>query len=174
MSYKVIKLPIDQNEIANLKPFDMLLLEGSLIVARDQAHKKLVELINNNEKLPLELTNKAIYYMGPAKKGPTLAIGSCGPTTSARMDSFSPILMDEGVKITIGKGPRSQAVIDSIIANQALYLVAYGGCGSLYATKVISQKVVAFKELGPEAILEIEVKDFPVIVGIDSKGNSIY
>ncbi|MFA5513370.1 MAG: FumA C-terminus/TtdB family hydratase beta subunit [Sphaerochaetaceae bacterium] len=174
MSYKVVRLPLTKEEISNLKPFDMLLLEGKLIVARDQAHKLLAILIEKNEPLPLELADQVIYYMGPAKKGNNLPIGSCGPTTAGRMDRFTPTLMDRGVKVTIGKGPRNQAVVESIIANKGLYLVAYGGCGALYATKVISQKVIAFEELGPEAILEIEVKDFPVIVGIDSQGNSIY
>lgn len=169
-----IILPLDKEKVASLKAFDVIFLTGKLLVGRDQVHKKLVNLIENKLTMPVDLNNQTIFYMGPAAKPNHLAIGSSGPTTSARMDSFTPTLMKEGLIATIGKGSRSEEVEASIKENKALYLVAYGGCGALYATKIVSQRIVAFEELGPEALLEIEVIEFPVIVAIDSWGNSIF
>ncbi len=169
-----IILPFNKEKIASLKAFDVISLTGKLLVGRDQVHKKLVNLIENKLQLPVDLKNQTIFYMGPATKPSHLAIGSSGPTTSARMDSFTPQLMQEGLIATIGKGSRSEEVVASIKDNKGLYLVAYGGCGALYATKIVKQRIVAFEELGPEALLEIEVIEFPVIVAIDSCGNSIF
>lgn len=168
-----IILPFNKEKIASLKAFDVISLTGKLLVGRDQVHKKLVNLIENKLQLPVDLKNQTIFYMGPATKPSHLAIGSSGPTTSARMDSFTPQLMQEGLIATIGKGSRSEEVVTSI-KGKGLYLVAYGGCGALYATKIVRQRIVAFEELGPEALLEIEVVEFPVIVAIDSWGNSIF
>lgn len=168
-----IILPFNKEKVASLKAFDVISLTGKMLVGRDQVHKKLVDLIDNGLQLPVDLKNQTIFYMGPAAKPSHLAIGSSGPTTSARMDSFTPQLMQEGLIATIGKGSRSEEVVTSI-KGKGLYLVAYGGCGALYATKIVSQRIVAFEELGPEALLEIEVVEFPVIVAIDSWGNSIF
>lgn len=170
----MIKTPFSQSDIDKLKIFDVIKLKGKILVGRDQVHKELATMLKEGSKLPVDLTNQTIYYMGPAATPPTLIIGSSGPTTSARMDPFTPILMDDGLKVTIGKGPRSVEVIQSIKKHKGLYLAAYGGCGALYATTIVSQKVVAFDHLGPEALLELEVDNFPVIVAIDSKGNSIF
>ncbi len=170
----MIKTPFSQLDIEKLKIFDVVKLKGKILVGRDQVHKELANLLKEGKKLPVDLTNQTIYYMGPAATPPTLPIGSSGPTTSARMDLFTPLLMDHGLKVTIGKGPRSVDVIQSIKKHKGLYLAAYGGCGALYATTILSQKVVAFEHLGPEALLELEVENFPAIVAIDSKGNSIF
>ena len=115
-----------------------------------------------------------MYYMGPSATPDSMVIGSCGPTTSARMDRFVPALMEAGLVATIGKGPRSPQVIEAIRRHGGLYLIAFGGCGALYATKVVSQHILAFGELGPEALVRLEIRDFPVIVGIDSRGNSVF
>lgn len=171
---KRIHLPLTDEVISSLKVGDQVLLNGSLLVARDQAHKRLCELINKGEKLPVELKGEVIYYMGPAPAPKGAVIGSCGPTTSYRMDAFAPKLLDLGLKGMIGKGPRYGDVKNSIVRNSAVYFYSFGGCGALYAQKVIKNEVAAFSDLGPEAIYRLEVKDFPVIVAIDSKGNNIY
>ncbi|NCB01673.1 MAG: TRZ/ATZ family protein, partial [Spirochaetia bacterium] len=159
---------------SSLRIYDQLSLSGKIIVARDKAHQQLVALISEGKDIPISLENQTIYYMGPARKEDGAVIGSCGPTTSARMDPFTPILMDNGLKVTIGKGPRSKQVIEAIKTHTGLYLVAFGGCGALYAECVKSTRLIAFEELGPEAMIEITVEDFPVIVGIDSIGNSTF
>ena len=149
-------------------------LSGTIYTARDQAHKRLVELLNNGEKLPIKLEDSCVYYCGPCPKSPDKIIGSCGPTTSSRMDIYTPTMLSNGVKIIIGKGKRSKDVVDSIIENKAIYLLATGGVGALISQKVKSFKLVAFEDLGPEAIYELIVEDFPLIVGIDCKGNSLF
>eukprot|EP01156_Anaeramoeba_ignava_P013845 Anaeramoba_ignava/a607640_32.p4 GENE.a607640_32~~a607640_32.p4 ORF type:complete len:173 (-),score=12.42 a607640_32:89-607(-) len=169
-----LTLPLDENDIANLEIFEEVRLFGELYVARDQAHKKMFELLNSNQELPFEIKNQIIYYMGPSPAPNDFIIGSCGPTTSARMDAYSPRLLDLGLKGMLGKGPRSSSVIEAIKRNNAIYLAAFGGCGALYNSKIIEVETIAFKELGPEALLKIKVKDFPCIVAIDSKGNSVY
>jgi len=157
-----------------LHVYDRLELSGPLLVARDQAHQRLFDLLTAGNELPVTLAGQTIYYMGPSATPPDMVIGACGPTTSARMDEFTPAFMEGGLLATIGKGPRSQAVRQSIIQNKGVYLVAFGGCGALYATRVVSQELVAFPELGPEAILRLVVKDFPVIVGMDCHGGSVF
>jgi fumarate hydratase subunit beta len=161
-------------KIPDLKVGDRILLSGTIFTARDAAHKKLESLINTNQPLPLDLKNSIIYYCGPCPAKPGKAIGSCGPTTSSRMDSLTPLVLSKGVKATIGKGPRSKEIIETFKKYKAIYLVATGGVGALLSEKVKKCKVVAFEELGPEAIYELEVKDFPVIVGNDIKGNNIF
>jgi len=158
----------------NLKAKDEILFSGFIYTARDRAHKKLVDLISKNKKLPIDLKNKIIYYCGPTHTPKGKVIGSCGPTTSGRMDIFVEPLLKKGLLAMIGKGKREQFVIDLIKRYKAIYFVAPSGCGALLSKKVISNRLICFKELGPEAIYELKVKDFPLIVGIDVFGNSIY
>ncbi len=169
-----IQLPITDDIINNLSIYDEIRLFGDIYVARDQAHKMMFQLLDNNKELPFDINNQAIYYMGPSPAPNNFIIGSCGPTTSARMDFFSPRLLDLGLKAMIGKGPRSKEVIDSIVKNNAIYLAAFGGCGALYNSKIKKVRTIAFDDLGPEALLKISVEDFPCIVAIDNKGNSVY
>ena len=171
-----MKLTIEQllQNINNYTAGTKIELSGTIYTARDQAHKRLVELIQQKKQLPLNLTNACIYYCGPCPNSPTQIIGSCGPTTSSRMDIYTPEILNNGVKILIGKGKRSTNVIDSIKENKAIYLLATGGVGALFAKKVKSFKLIAFEDLGPEAIYRLEVENFPLIVGIDSNGNSLF
>ena len=169
-----LNIPLQKKEILNLNTNDKVYLTGKIYTARDSAHKKLAYLLENNLPLPFDLQNACIYYAGPtpAKKG--MAIGSIGPTTSTRMDKYTPILIEKGVKIFIGKGQRNSLVKKSLKDNIAIYLLAIGGLGALLSTKVISCKLIAFEELLSEAIYELEVKDFPVYVAYDTKGIDIY
>ncbi len=169
-----LELPLTKENIEELKIYDRVLLTGSILVGRDQVHSRLVALLAAGRALPTSIAGQIIYYMAPAGTPPSMVIGSCGPTTSARMDPFTPALMDAGLVASIGKGPRSQAVIDAVKGNKGLYFVAYGGCGALYATKVRAKEMIAFEDLGPEALMRLEVKDFPVIVAIDSRGTSVF
>ncbi|MCK4916680.1 MAG: fumarate hydratase C-terminal domain-containing protein [Candidatus Omnitrophica bacterium] len=168
-----IKTPITKKEIKVLKAGDAVLLSGIIYTARDQAHKKLVELIEQNKKLPLELKNQIVYYCGPTATPPGKSIGSCGPTTSSRMDPFVEPLFKQGLLGMIGKGRRSKKVRDFVKKYNGIYFISPSGCGALLAGKVLSKTVVGFKELGPEAIYRLEVKDFPLIVSIDPFGKSI-
>ncbi|MCX5781521.1 MAG: FumA C-terminus/TtdB family hydratase beta subunit [Elusimicrobia bacterium] len=161
-------------KIPDLKVGDRILLSGIIYTARDAAHKKLESLIKTNQPLPLDLKNSILYYCGPCPAKPGKVIGSCGPTTSSRMDSLTPLVLSKGVKATIGKGPRSKEVVEALKKYKALYLVATGGVGALLAGKVKKCKIVAFEELGPEAIYELEIKEFPVVVGNDINGNDIF
>ncbi|QEN04112.1 Fe-S-containing hydro-lyase [Thiospirochaeta perfilievii] len=171
---KHIELPLTDEKIRDLKMGDEVLLSGSILVGRDQAHKRVCDLIDNNQELPVNINGEVIYYMGPSPAKEGDVIGACGPTTSSRMDAFAPKLMDVGLKGMIGKGPRYGDVLKSIIKNKAIYFYSFGGCGALYAQKVIKSDIVAFEDLGPEAIRRLVIKDFPVIVAIDSWGNNIY
>lgn len=161
-------------DISKLKIGDEVFYTGKIYTARDQAHKRLVEAIKNNIKLPIELRGKIIYYCGPTKTPYGKVIGSCGPTTSSRMDSFTPELLKSGVIAMIGKGSRSEEVGKVIKSEKAVYFLTYAGCGAFLSKYVKKNKVVAYPELGPEAIYELEVENFPLIVGIDSKGRNIY
>lgn len=169
---------ISTNEIANfiprLKFGDKVLLSGTVYTARDAAHKLITELIKDSKALPFELNGATIYYSGPTPTPKGLSIGSCGPTTSSRMDAYSPMLLDLGLKCMIGKGPRSKSVIESIIKNQAVYLTAIGGAGALAAKCITECKVIAFDELGCESIKKLEFKDFPLYVAIDSNGGTLF
>lgn len=171
---KEVKTPLTKQVIGRLKAGEGVLLSGVIYTARDQAHKRLVEVIKNKKKLPLKLKNQIIYYCGPTATPKGKAIGSCGPTTSSRMDEFAGLLLGSGLVAMIGKGRRSKKVRDLIRKYRAIYFIAPAGCGALLAKGVTSKKLVCFKELGPEAIYRLEVKNFPLIVGIDTKGRDIY
>ena len=165
---KRIITPLTSNEIKKLKAGDEILLSGLIYTARDAAHKRMVK------KLPFDLKGQTVYYTGPTPAPPGKIIGSCGPTTSYRMDSYTPTLLRLGLKGMIGKGDRSQEVIEAIKKYQAIYLIAFGGCGALYSQFVKKTDLIAYPDLGCEAILKLEVIDFPLIVGIDCYGREIY
>ncbi|MDR1942349.1 MAG: FumA C-terminus/TtdB family hydratase beta subunit [Endomicrobium sp.] len=157
-----------------LKAGEPVLLSGTVYTARDAAHKRISDLLNKGAKPPFELRGAAIYYCGPAPAKPGTIIGACGPTTSARMDAFTPQMLENGVKILIGKGPRSKEVSDSIVKNNAVYFIATGGAAALLSKTVIKAGICAFKDLGPEAVYKLEVKDMPLITAIDACGNDIF
>lgn len=161
-------------KFSDLKAGEQLCLTGVIYTARDQAHKRLVEAIKKHRKLPIDLKGAIIYYCGPARTPKGKVIGSCGPTTSSRMDAFTPALLKAGLKGMIGKGARSPEAAAAIKKYKAVYFLALAGCGALLAKYVKKATPVAYPELGPEAIYKLEVKDFPLIVGIDSKGKDIY
>ena len=169
-----LKTPIAKESIELLSAGDEVLLSGTIFTARDAAHKRFHEMIAAGKRIPLDLRDAVIYYAGPTPGRPGRAIGSCGPTTSSRMDKFTPELLSLGLSCMIGKGDRSAEVIDAIKRYRAVYFIATGGIGALLSRKVKSARIVLFKDLGPEAVYKMEVVDFPVIVGIDSKGNDIY
>jgi len=171
---KKIKTPLNKEQVEKLKVGEEVLLSGMIYTARDQAHKRLVEAIKLSRKLPINLKGAIIYYCGPTKTPRGEAIGSCGPTTAARMDDFTPLLLKAGLKGMIGKGSRSPEVVRAIKKYRGVYFLAYAGCGALLAKYIRKAKPVAYKDLGPEAIYRLEVKDFPLIVAIDAKGNNIY
>ncbi len=173
---KEIYLTVNElkNAIKSLCVGDKVYLSGTVYTARDAAHKRIFELLNNNLPLPFNLEGSVIYYAGPTPTPSNLKIGSCGPTTSKRMDPYTPRLLDLGLVATIGKGERNRAVIDSIIKNNSIYLCALGGAGALTALSITECEVIAFEDLGCESIKRLEFKDFPLIVGIDSKGNNIF
>lgn len=169
-----VQLPLTKETIASLHAYERVLLSGPLLVGRDQVHKYLVDRLDSKAVLPVSIQGETIYYMGPSATPEGMVIGSCGPTTSARMDPFTPRLMEAGLVATIGKGPRSKAVVEAIIATGGIYFVAFGGCGALYAETVQSKEVLACEEFGPEALLRLEIVRFPAVVGIDSRGNSVF
>lgn len=171
---KKITLPLKEEELNNLKAGDAVLLSGYMYTGRDAAHKRLIECIKNNQELPVNLKGQTIYYVGPCPAKEGEVIGPAGPTTAGRMDAYTPQLLDLGLKGMIGKGYRTQEVIDSIIANKAVYFVATGGAGALLAQKIKVAEVMAYPDLGPEAIYKLTIEDFPATVCIDSKGNNYY
>jgi len=158
----------------NLKAGQKIFLSGVIYTARDQAHKRLAEAIRLGEKLPIDLKGKIIYYCGPTKTPKGKVIGACGPTTSSRMDEFTPILLKAGIKGMIGKGIRSKEAAQAIKRYKAVYFLTYAGCGALLAKCVKKVKPVAYRDLGPEAIYRLEVRNFPLIVAIDANGRNIY
>lgn len=163
-----------REKIKTLKAGDEFLYSGTIYTARDQAHKRLSEALKKGKSLPLDLKGAIIYYCGPTKTPKGKVIGSCGPTTSARMDEFTPRLLSAGLLGMIGKGKRSAEVIQAIKKYNGIYFLTYAGCGALLSRYVKKATPVAYRDLGPEAIYQLEVKDFPLIVGIDAKGRSIY
>lgn len=169
---RLLTLPYKEEDLLAVEAGDEVMISGFLYVGRDQVHKRLYEAIVSNKPLPIGFDGNAIYYMGPSPAPDGLPIGACGPTTSARMDRYSPTLLSHGLRVMVGKGPRDKSVHDAIRKYKGLYLQAYGGCGALYSSKVISVTEVAYPELGPEALIMLEVKDFPAFCLIDSKGNS--
>lgn len=169
-----ITTPLTKKVIQSLKVGDECELSGIIFTARDQAHKRLAEAISRRKRLPFDLKDQIIYYCGPTKAPRGKIIGSCGPTTSSRMDEFTPLLLHRGLAAMIGKGNRSKEVSQAIKRNTGVYFLTLAGCGALLSEYVISTRVVGYKELGPEAIYRLEVKNFPLIVGIDSKGKNIF
>ena len=169
-----ITTPIENDTITNLNIGDSVLISGIIYVARDAAHKRMQEMLDKNIELPFELKNNIIYYMGPSPAREGRPIGSAGPTTSGRMDKYAPTLLDLGLKGMIGKGKRNQEVKDAVIRNKAIYFAAIGGVGALLSKAIQKSEVIAFEDLGAEAILKLEVKDFSVIVVMDSEGNDLY
>ena len=171
---RYINAPMRDEDISVLRAGDYVYITGTVYTARDAAHKRLDEALQKGEKLPINLERNIIYYMGPSPAREGRAIGSAGPTTASRMDMYTPGFLDVGLKGMIGKGRRSTEVIDSIIKNKAVYFAAVGGAGALLSRSIISSKIIAYEDLGTEAIRELEVSNFPVIVVIDSKGNNLY
>lgn len=171
---KVIHAPLLEQEICSLSAGDSVLLSGTIYTGRDAAHKRLCELVNAGKPLPFDINRQVIYYAGPCPAKLGDAIGSCGPTTSYRMDAYAPMLCDLGLIGMIGKGQRSPAVIDAITRNGGVYFAATGGAGALIATCVKSAEVIAFDDLGTEAIRRLEVENLPLIVAIDAHGKNLY
>jgi fumarate hydratase subunit beta len=171
---RVITTPLTDEVVESLHAGDRLLITGVLYTARDAAHKRLVELVDRGEPLPLELKGQIIYFVGPTPAKPGRPIGSAGPTTSGRMDAYSPKLLDLGLKGMIGKGGRNEAVRESLKKNKAVYLAATGGAAALLAQRITAAKVVAYEDLGTEAIRELQVKEFPVVVIDDMYGADLY
>ena len=169
-----ITAPLDAQTAEQLRAGDYVYITGTIYTARDAAHLRMDETLNRGEALPISLENNIIYYMGPSPAREGRPIGSAGPTTASRMDKYAPRLLDLGLKGMIGKGKRSDAVKEAIIRNKAVYFAAVGGAGALLSKSILSSEVVAYDDLGTEAIRKLEVKDFPVIVVIDSAGNNLY
>ncbi len=169
-----IQAPMKREDVKNLKSGDYVYITGTIYTARDAAHKRMFEAIERGEQLPLEIENNIIYYMGPSPAREGRPIGSAGPTTASRMDKYAPTLLDMGLVGMIGKGKRSAAVKDAIVRNGAVYFAAVGGAGALLSKSIKASEVIAYDDLGTEAIRKLEVENFPVIVVIDSEGNNLY
>ena len=166
--------PFTKDKLRNLKAGDAVLLSGTVYTARDAAHKRMTEEADAGRPFPFELRDAAIYYVGPSPAAPGQVIGSAGPTSSYRMDPYTPRLLDEGLSVIIGKGPRGPEVIDAIKRNGAVYFAAVGGAGALISQCIKASEVIAYEEYGTEAVRRLEIVDMPVIVAIDSAGNSVY
>jgi len=171
---KKLNLPLTKQQLLSLKAGEHVLLSGEIITARDAAHKRLADLLNSGAPLPFDLNGKTVYYAGPCPAPDGFSCGACGPTTSGRVDGYTPLMLQNGLAAMIGKGDRSQEVYDAIKQRGSVYFAAIGGAGALYGAAVTSSRVLAFPELLSEAVHLLEIRDFPVIVAIDSQGNSIY
>lgn len=171
---KVVNVPMTREEARSLKAGEKLLLNGTMYTSRDAAHKRIVDGYKEGKDFPIELKDVAIYYAGPAPAKPGQVIGSCGPTTSGRMDAYAPQFMAWGQTVMIGKGLRNDAVIEAMKKEGAVYLTAIGGAGALLSKCVKEMECVAYEDLGAEAIYKLKVENFPVIVTIDSEGNNLY
>lgn len=171
---KYINAPISDEDIKNLKAGDYVYITGTIYTARDAAHKRMAEALADGKELPIDMKNNIIYYMGPSPAREGRPIGSAGPTTASRMDKYAPDLIDLGLKGMIGKGKRSKAVKEAIIRNNAVYFAAIGGAGALLSQRIKSSEVIAYDDLGTEAIRKLKVEKFPVVVVIDSDGNDLY
>lgn len=169
-----IQAPLLQEDIDKLQSGDYVYITGTIYVARDAAHKRMDDLLKEGKELPISLQNNVIYYMGPSPAREGRPIGSAGPTTASRMDKYAPKLLDLGLKGMIGKGKRTQEVKDAIVRNNCVYFAAVGGAGALLSKAIVESEVVAYEDLGAEAIRKLQVKDFPVIVVIDKDGNNLY
>lgn len=171
---RYIQAPVSKEDARSLKAGDYVYLSGTIYTARDAAHKRMKEALDQGQKLPFDLKGSVIYYMGPSPAREGRPIGSAGPTTASRMDKYTPELLDLGLGAMIGKGKRSPAVIDAMVRNGAVYFAAVGGAGALLSKCILSSEIVAYEDLGAEAIRKLEVKNFPVIVVIDSQENNWY
>ena len=169
-----LSLPLKEQDIVRLKAGDRVLLTGVLYTARDAAHKRLVEALERGEKLPIDLKGQVLYYVGPSPAPPGKVIGSAGPTSAYRMDRYTPRLLQAGLRGMIGKGPRSDKVKEALKQHKAVYLAATGGAGALLSQRILKAEVVAYADLGPEAIRKLEVKDLPALVINDTHGGDLY
>lgn len=169
-----INAPFGEEVTSKLKAGDYVYISGTIYTARDAAHKRMAEALSRGEELPFDIKDQVIYYMGPAPAREGQVIGSAGPTTASRMDKYAPELLDLGLKGMIGKGKRSKAVLDGVVRNKAVYLAAVGGAGALLSKCITSAEVIAYEDLGTEAIRKLTVKDFPVIVVVDCDGHNLY
>jgi fumarate hydratase subunit beta len=170
----ILRAPLDSNALQELKAGDEVLVQGTVYAARDAAHQRMIAALKTDGQLPFDIDGQIIYYVGPCPAPPGRIIGSAGPTTSSRMDAYTPALLQRGLKAMIGKGGRSPQVIEAMINHGAVYLAAVGGAGVYLAQKITAVETVAYPELGPEALLKMEFKDFPCIVAIDVRGKSVY
>jgi len=171
---KRLTLPLSDSDIKDLKAGETVLLSGTMLTGRDAAHKRLYELVEKGEKLPIDIKGDLIYYVGPAPAKPGFAVGPAGPTSSYRMDKYAPTLLDLGLKGMIGKGARNQDVIDAIVRNGCVYFACVGGAAALIAKSIKKEEILCYEDLGTEAIRRYTVEDFPCIVAIDSYGNNAY
>ncbi|MCR5587957.1 MAG: Fe-S-containing hydro-lyase [Lachnospiraceae bacterium] len=171
---KHINTPLTDEKVKDLKAGDYVYITGTVYTARDAAHKRMYEALQNNEELPFDVKNNIVYYLGPSPAREGQVIGSAGPTTAGRMDKYTPSLLDLGLKGMIGKGRRTDDVISSMVKNNAVYFAAIGGAGALLSKCIKKAEVIAYEDLGTEAIRKLEVEDLPVIVVIDSEGNNLY
>lgn len=171
---KRLTLPLSDGDIKDLKAGETVLLSGTMLTGRDAAHKRLYELVEKGEKLPIDIKGELIYYVGPAPAKPGFAVGPAGPTSSYRMDKYAPTLLDLGLKGMIGKGARNQDVIDAIVRNGCVYFACVGGAAALIAKSIKKEEILCYEDLGTEAIRRYTVEDFPCIVAIDSYGNNAY
>ena len=169
-----IKVPMTKEDAVSLKAGDYVYLTGTIYTARDAAHKRMDETLDRGEELPFNIKDNIIYYLGPSPAREGRPIGSAGPTTASRMDKYTPALLDLGLQGMIGKGKRTEAVKQAMIRNTAVYFAAVGGAGALLSKSIICSEVIAYEDLGTEAVRRLEVKDFPVIVVMDSMGNNLY
>lgn len=170
----ILNTPLKDEDIINLRTGDKVLINGTIYTARDAAHKRIVESIGSNDKLPFDLNGQIIYYAGPSPAKPGAVIGSCGPTTSSRMDAYTPKLLEHGLKGMIGKGKRSKEVISAMMKHKCVYFSAVGGVAALLSKTIVEAEIIAYPDLEPESVRRLVVNNFPVIVAIDIYGNDIY
>ncbi|MEN6347957.1 MAG: Fe-S-containing hydro-lyase [Syntrophomonas sp.] len=171
---KELRAPLNKEDIMELTAGDEVFIQGTIYAARDAAHKNMVQTLEKGAGLPFEINGQIIYYVGPCPAPPGKVIGSAGPTTSGRMDAYAPLLLEKGLRAMVGKGQRNQQVIDAMVEYGAVYLATIGGAGAYLARCITAVETIAYPELGPEALLKMEVRDFPCIVAIDARGNNIY
>lgn len=171
---KKIIFPLEDETISDLRAGDPVLITGTMLTARDAAHKRLYTLLQQGRELPVDLKGQVIYYVGPAPAKPGYAVGPAGPTSSYRMDAYTPALLDLGLKGMIGKGARSAPVVEAIVRNHGIYFAAIGGAAALIARSIVKEELLCYEDLGTEAIRRYTVQDFPAIVAIDSLGNNVY
>lgn len=171
---KYLNTPLTKEKVIDLKAGDYVYISGTIYTARDAAHKRMMEALENGEELPFDINNEIIYYLGPTPNREGQVIGSAGPTTSSRMDKYAPVLLDRGLKGMVGKGKRNEQVIDSMKKNTAVYFAAVGGAGALLSQCIKKSEIIAYEDLGTEAIRKLEVENLPVITVIDCEGNDLY